>query len=1041
MACTITFKGESYKEADFNAALATDPIMRNEVNRYKMAERYYNLVFKGGKDKVDALDQVINEFKYVGNSLSLRNDIDTLLAGGNPVYGPISQFDTPSRLTFLTKVWDYVKNINSKHFDGLRAVKNSAGVNIGKKLFESIRMAKKSVEAETRQAVLQTRKLNAATKGLSVNDKIIVAGIVRGDNTINDLSITDSAKKNEIRLATARVRAHIDQMTQSFVDLGLVNPASIDLYLDNKGKYVTRMYQSKLDPEGWWAKMTSDSKKPTPEEIAARAALSKGVQVYEKLLQERVARLTKKLAKTTNDKKRDSINATISKINGHLATREALLEFIKEQISSKNPIDVKGKSSPLKADFGIFKNRKDIPQEIRQLMGEIDTPAEMYQATIKRMAYYKSTYKLGQAISKGEGVLFSTTIDTDKGMTKELSIKDYPGLTDALPGVTEIYVLPQVENIFKGSLGKRDNLFGKFEEYNAYLKWGATVGNPVTQVRNFYSIFKFLLGNGSFLIATMHPQSINTFWESLGDTFASIPGSKTKPTEFGKFLAEQFLRTGAISSSVELAQFENLTESRNKSKEAYEKVLMGESNTTDKLRAVVEFLNKSYQGSDNLAKMFSASVEAEMRAKAEYGKTLKQLFEEAQTTGDYTAVLQVIETGSKVTKNTIPNYEETWSIVEQARKVPFFGVFIAFPMEQVRNKIQLLETIKNEVRSDNKNVKAAGIVRFISAIMSASVTYYGVELGTTLLREGMMSDDEEEGLLDTTQKQVEVFEKFYAAPWEKGVSVVFNKDGDFQLINTGTVDPDAMFRVMFNGLKYNTDKSWAEYVKATLEPVVGSLVSQDLATSILTKVLTNTDQYGRKISSDPNLAVRQLEKILYATRESLPGGVKTAFDIYWKDVRKVAKLEEDKVKLIEEIIDPIKTNTLQKKQKLEDKLYEIDKKIGMVHRNRQAKGKSVLQGMKVRHGNVSLQAKYKGYEYKNKRSEWRESSKGGILNVENRVNKEYERFVKDLRQQYWMTLDHLKIDIEKPLKDGQIPVKIMDYVLGKTDEIPPLEFK
>lgn len=89
-------------------------------------------------------------------------------------------------------------------------------------------------------------------------------------------------------------------------------------------------------------------------------------------------------------------------------------------------------------------------------------------------------------------------------------------------------------------------------------------------------------------------------------------------------------------------------------------------------------------------------------------------------------------------------------------------------MEQVRNKIQLLETIKNEVRSDNKNVKAAGIVRFISAIMSASVTYYGVELGTTLLREGMMSDDEEEGLLDTTQKQVEVFEKFYAAPWEKG---------------------------------------------------------------------------------------------------------------------------------------------------------------------------------------------------------------------------------------------------------------------------------
>lgn len=275
----------------------------------------------------------------------------------------------------------------------------------------------------------------------------------------------------------------------------------------------------------------------------------------------------------------------------------------------------------------------------------------------------------------------------------------------------------------------------------------------------------------------------------------------------------------------------------------------------------------------------------------------------------------------------------------------------------------------------------------------------------------------------------------------EGVSVVFNKDGDFQLINTGTVDPDAMFRVMFNGLKYNTDKSWAEYVKATLEPVVGSLVSQDLATSILTKVLTNTDQYGRKISSDPNLAVRQLEKILYATRESLPGGVKTAFDIYWKDVRKVAKLEEDKVKLIEEIIDPIKTNTLQKKQKLEDKLYEIDKKIGMVHRNRQAKGKSVLQGMKVRHGNVSLQAKYKGYEYKNKRSEWRESSKGGILNVENRVNKEYERFVKDLRQQYWMTLDHLKIDIEKPLKDGQIPVKIMDYVLGKTDEIPPLEFK
>lgn len=1040
--CTITFKGQNYTEANFNAAVATDPIMRNEVARYNRAELYQRLINKEGKNKIDALNQVISDTGYSGSSIALQNDIDILLASGNPVYGPISNYTSPRKLSILGNVWNYVRNIDKNLFGGLRSVKDQAGRLIGNVVFEAIRKSKKSVEAETRLAVINTRKLNSATNGLNTNDKLLIAGILRGDKTVNDLSITDATKKNEIRQITSRIRAHIDQMTQAFIDLGMVNPPSLDIYIDNKGKYVTRMYQSKLDPEGWWSKMTTEGGKQTAEKLAARAALSRGVEIYKKQLQERIIKLTNKLAKTTSKKKRDIIQNTINSINGHLATDTSLLNFIKDQISSKNPIDVKGKGSPLKADFGIFKKRSDIPQEIRDLMGEIDTPVEMYQGTIKRMAHYLAKYELGKNMANGQGVLFDLNLNEKKGFTLAIPIDNYPGLADNLPiGTKEIYILPEIETVFKGTLGKREGLFGKFEEYNSYLKWAATVGNPVTQVRNFYSIFKFLLGNGNLVMAGMNPGSIVNFYESLGDVISSIPGVNKEPSSFGQFLADQYLRSGAISSSIELAQFENMTEARNKFKDSYEKVLSGKFNTEDAIRSAVEFLNKAYQGSDNLSKMFSVSVEAEMRAMADHGKTLKQLYEEAQKTGDYTDIINCIDNGARVTKRTIPNYEETWALVEKARKVPFIGVFIAFPMEQVRNKINLTSLIIDELKSPNKTVRAAGSARLISSLSSMTITYYGAQIGTSILANLIIREDEKDELTEPSEKQREIFQKFYAAPWEKGVSVVFSKNGDFQIINTGTIDPDAMFKHILDGTNYSTSKAWTDNIKATLEPVLGSVFATDLATNLLSSLIIGKDGFGRDITNDPNAAVRALEKVWFAARESLPGGLKSAFDIYWKDVNKVTKLEDQKEVLIQEINDTIKTNTVEKKEKLLEEIYKLDKKIGLTHRNRQAKGKSILQGVKVRHGNVQLQATYRGYEYKNNRDGWRKAYKGDTPGAQGRVVKEYEKFVKDLKDQYWMTLDHLSIDLERSFKDGQIPVKILDYITGKTDKLPPIIFE
>ena len=411
-------------------------------------------------------------------------------------------------------------------------------------------------------------------------------------------------------------------------------------------------------------------------------------------------------------------------------------------------------SSVRKVNKEIMQGRKDIPEPIRALIGEVKEPAENIILTVSKMSRFYETNKFFTVLENmGSGKYIFDAGDTARDPSM-FNVK-ISGTNSKLDGK---YTTPEMLSAIKeqqSNLGvaSSDNFVGaayrNFLTLKGVSQKAKTVYSHVTHLRNFMGGMQFSLANGSM-----------PFGESTVQTFKTLKNQISQGGEEAlDDLYEEYLRLGIINTNVRANEFRDLLET-------------GYNSTADNLAdAVSEKLSKYglpkgvqdapgnvYVATDDFFKITQYNKELDTLKEAFPNEDIKVLQEEA----------------ANVVRNTIPNYDRVPNGIKTLRGLPF-GSFVSFPAEIYRTSMNIVRQSSKEISSGNPKLAARGARRL--AGFSTSVVGWG---GMATLSANMVGFDEDQ------QKSAHVLTE---TPWSKDAPRVWmNMDDKLFYMDTQFID-------------------------------------------------------------------------------------------------------------------------------------------------------------------------------------------------------------------------------------------------------------
>ena len=343
-------------------------------------------------------------------------------------------------------------------------------------------------------------------------------------------------------------------------------------------------------------------------------------------------------------------------------------------------------SAVRKVNKNILKQREDIPDPIRALMGEVKEPSENVILTVSKMVNLLETNKFYQNLDKlGEsgGYIFKEGQPRDN---KVFSVK-ITGTNSVLDGkYTTPEIFSEIQNntsrFFKGDkLGWYKN-FLTLKGTSQKLK---TVFSHVTHIRNFTGGAQFGAANG-----------VNPFGGEARQTFKTLRNSVLQGGDKElDALYEKYLRLGIINTNVRVNEFRDLLNV------GYESGVdtLGE-NISKKLQSYGISKNKQqlvdniYVATDDFYKINYYNQEL---------ATLKKHMPEAPV-----EVLE--ERAANIVRNTMPNYDRVPKGIKALKELPV-GSFFSFPAEIIRTSKNIVKQAATEMSSGIEGIRGRGAKR------------------------------------------------------------------------------------------------------------------------------------------------------------------------------------------------------------------------------------------------------------------------------------------------------------------------------------------
>lgn len=462
-------------------------------------------------------------------------------------------------------------------------------------------------------------------------------------------------------------------------------------------------------------------------------------------------------------------------------------EILKEGADATDVFDYYSKVRRVNTE--ILKGRKDIPEPIRQLMGEIEEPAENIILTVSKMAKLNETNKFFESFHQlgRNKYLFTDPIERN-GVKFDVQITGTNSVLDGKYTTSEMMTaIKERESVLiQGPNSGLTGLLRNFAAMKGRSQAAKTIYSHVTHLRNILGGAQFGIANGA-----------NPF--SSGSQTMQV--LKNRLTSGGQAeldaMYEDYLKYGIINTNVRVNEFRALLETGYESKadtllENLSRKLPGYGAREKVTGAAAEF----YMAVDDFYKINNFEKELETLRKAFPDQNEEVLKSEA----------------ARIVQNTFPNYDRVPKGIKATRYLPV-GNFVAFPTEMWRTSGNILLQASKEISSGNPTLVARGTQRL--AGFGVAMTGFGGMANYTAQVAGF------------TEEEADAIQTLSQTPWSKAPrNIIRGEDGTIYTNDTQFID------------SYSTIKApFVEIVDAIQK---GELTGKPLEQSIATAVLEST---------------------------------------------------------------------------------------------------------------------------------------------------------------------------------------------------------
>ena len=718
-------------------------------------------------------------------------------------------------------------------------------------LFKGKRSNEGRINAQAQRVQFKIRDLNNAI------DKSYPKGVKPSDvEKMNDYMTGGAVELPPNMYAPLdAMRDHIDELSRLMIAEGVIDDKLVPVFDKNMGVYTTRTYDIHNDPKSWldyiantpegqqirntavaWLRQETEAKADRAEKLADKAAdigdsFMKTAELFS--LDPEKAQYYEYKADAMY-RRADRLNARAEAIRqeGLRKDKEGIFDAQVEAFLSQEsmPLGVVKKGNYGAKDLGVLKKRKDIPVEIRELMGEVKDPITNYMMSVAKMsALISNNQFLNEA--KVQGLKDGTFTENEpKGKNTELIASKSSDTMNPLNG---LYTTKEIAQAFKEyqEVVNSPDYIKILLTINGLVKMNKTLLSETTHIRNFTSNIIIEVANGSFSPGGIKKASLS----QTEQIFGLLEGErKTKYREY----IEKLIKLGVLGSGANYRDMMMYYDDIRNGKFEYQKVI--EPKLTKLGRKVFGKIKEMYKAEDDFFKVHAFEDE---RA------TLKKAY------GDTKTDEQLDDMAAEIVLATRINYDMAPKIVETIKRNVFFGTFPTFPAEVLRITFNIPAQAIKEMKSDNKVIQAHGVKRAGGFMAAMGLAYAG-----NMLSRYMVGIDDEE----------EEARKLFIAPWSQNSTLIW--DGKDRYVDTGYTDAFNAVKTPFvAGFKGADAVAGAvAFAMKFLDP----FISPEIGVSMIYEIGKNKDEYNRDIynkNAEPGTQASQVFN--YIMKKSEPGVV------------------------------------------------------------------------------------------------------------------------------------------------------------------------
>ena len=528
----------------------------------------------------------------------------------------------------------------------------------------------------------------------------------------------------------------------------------------------------------------------------------------------------------------------IAELQKQIANVDANIDKILDKDQEQKGFMKRGK--PGSKDLTSFIGRKDIPEEIRDLLGEYRDARVNFGKTMQRMAtLIESQNLLLRLKDQFEGQFFFPPDTPVPGYYRQISSEKNPSM-DPLNGW---YTSPEIETALKEMYeGAELNAFwATYLKFVSAIRYGKTILSPVTHARNFVSNLYLCAINGYF---SLDPRKGFGFRDPFNVVHQSLwpKSNEERQAEVERMTELGIISTGTTSEVLKKAIDELKSEGVDWDLSSgrlydYETGNFRQRLIAKGIRGVrdgLQFAEDMYQMEDDIFKVMGYLKERQRSARGLYGKDFDQLTPQQAKIAE--------ERAARIVRDIMPTYSKVPKAVQAFRNWPITGTFVAFPAEMFRTSKNTIALTIEEMRDPRFRVD--GFLRLARIMFFQSMTFGAAAYAKAL----MGIDDEEDEAIRSLSK-----------PWQQASTIIYtgNKNGTYSFINLGYTDPHNFYKKIYYRLTTDTDKAIGKRLAQVGYDLVEPFVSENLVWGAIRQAWSNKNEMNDQRIYRPNLALSE----------------------------------------------------------------------------------------------------------------------------------------------------------------------------------------